>query len=216
VREGRDFPGPLVGGDLRFRRLREEPGPEPGRVWLAVADCSGSVGRQERRLIRVFFFWTLRLLRSYYPRVQTTFILHHAQAREVTEAEFFARVGSGGTRCSSAYCLALQLLDERYRGQTGCYLVHLSDGDNLPSDNQECLALLQSLLARGVGVAYGEVGERPTGRPTLGRLYARLNVPGLVLFPLRRPADVYPAIRRCLELAGSGVGRRQGDLGSGA
>ncbi|MGB9885671.1 MAG: DUF444 family protein [Moorellales bacterium] len=215
AREGRKGPGPLAVGDLRFRRPQDDPESGPGGVWLAAADCSGSVGRPERRLIRLFFWWWLRWLRHCCPRAETVFILHHTQARMVTEAEFFARAGSGGTRCSSAYRLARQILEAGYRDQTERYLVHLSDGDNLPSDNPECLELIRALLAQGVSVAYGEVGERLTGRPGLGRLYGELKAAGLILFPLRRPADVYPAVR-CLALAASRVEARRFELGPGA
>jgi uncharacterized sporulation protein YeaH/YhbH (DUF444 family) len=197
ARLGLVFPGPLERPDLRFRRPGEGPDPDRAGVVLALLDCSGSMGWPARHLARSFFFWTLRLLRSAYARLETVFIVHHTEAREAAEEEFFARAGSGGTRCSSAYRLALELLDRRYsRGEWDRYVVHLSDGDNLPSDNRECLALARALLARGALVAYGEVGETRFGRPTLGQLLQKVTgEPGPVTFRLVRPADLYPALQ---------------------
>lgn len=190
--------GPLDRGDLRFRVLRENTSAANRAVIIAMMDTSGSMGALERHLARSFFFWALRLLRLKYSQVETVFLVHHVEAREVSEAEFFTRGACGGTRCSSAYRLALRLIEGRYPPQNyNLYPVHFSDGDNLPSDNQDCLALVGRLLGVCNLFVYGELAG-PLGRAvTLGRLYERLGEPRLVTFTLRDRHDLYPALKKC-------------------
>jgi len=53
-------------------------------------------------------------LRTKYKSVEIIFIAHHTQAKIVTEEEFFTKGESGGTKCSSAYKLALDLIESKY------------------------------------------------------------------------------------------------------
>lgn len=195
--EGRPALGPFNRADLRFRRCREDTQPSFRAAVIAMMDTSGSMGAMERYLARTFFFWALRLLRLKYGQIEVVFIAHHAEAREVTETEFFSRGPCGGTRCSSAYRLALQIIEERYPPSLfNLYPLHFSDGDNLPSDNEECLRLVQKLLAVCNQVAYGEVSGSFMRGATLGRLYRQIEEPRLVTFFLQDKADLYPALKQ--------------------
>ena len=64
----------------------------------------------------------------------------------------------GGTRCSSAYQLALTHLQHHYpRSRWNTYAFHFSDGDNLPNDNALCKTLVEELLYHCIMVGYGEI-----------------------------------------------------------
>lgn len=198
ARAGRPVLGPFDRADLRYRRPREDNAPSLRAAVFAMMDTSGSMGAGERYLARAFFFWALRLLRQKYGEIEVVFIAHHAAAREVTEAEFFSRGPGGGTRCSSAYRLALEIIKARYPPSLyNLYSFHLSDGDNLPSDNIACLRLVEELLAVCHQFAYGEVAGPCPKAGTLGHLYRQIQQPGLVTFFLQEKADLYPALRSC-------------------
>ena len=107
----------------------------------------GSMGEFEKYIARSFYFWMVRFLRTKYDNVKIVFITHHTEAKEVTEEEFFTHGESGGTQVSSAYELALQIIDERYNPDDwNIYPFHFSDGDNLPWDNERCVELVQQLM----------------------------------------------------------------------
>lgn len=193
--EGRPTLGSFRPLDRRFYTCVEEEN-AAGVAVLAMRDVSASTGGRASILARSFFFWTLAILRKSFPEVEAVFVVHHVRAKEVGEAEFFAWEAGGGTRCSSAYRLAKRLVEERFapRG-IPVYAFHLSDGDNLPSDNADCLALAAGLARRCRFFAYVEVAEGSFSRPTLARLYARLSG-GPVTTLIRGPADLYPALRK--------------------
>lgn len=100
--------------DLRFKTWEEIVIPHSNAVVLAMMDTSGSMGIFEKYIARSFFFWMVRFLRTKYEKVEIVFIAHHTEAKEVSEDHFFTKGESGGTICSSAYRLALEIIDKRY------------------------------------------------------------------------------------------------------
>jgi len=146
--------------DLRFKTWEEIVKPHSNAVIIAMMDTSGSMGVFEKYIARSFFFWMLRFLRTKYEKVEIVFIAHHTDAKEVTEEAFFSKGESGGTICSSAYRKALEIIDARYPpAQYNIYPFHFSDGDNLTSDNERCVKLVQELMQRSNIFGYGEVNQ---------------------------------------------------------
>ena len=89
------------------------------------------MGEFEKYITRSFYFWMVRFLRQKYDHVRIVFITHHTEAREVDEDSFFKLGESGGTRVSSAYQLAVDVIKERFDPQFwNIYPFHFSDGDN--------------------------------------------------------------------------------------
>jgi len=111
---GRPGLGRISDEDLRFKTWEEVVRPHSNAVVIAMMDTSGSMGVFEKYVARSFFFWMVRFLRTKYNQVDIRFIAHHTEAKEVTEEQFFKRGESGGTMCSSAYRLALAMIDRRY------------------------------------------------------------------------------------------------------
>ncbi|MDI3256400.1 MAG: DUF444 family protein, partial [Kyrpidia sp.] len=146
-------------------------------------------------MARCFYFWMVRFLRRKYRRVEIAFIAHHVEAREVTEEEFFSKGESGGTRCSSAYELALQLVEQRYPPAThNIYPFHFTDGDNLGSDNARCVELVERLLEYSSAMGYAEVISHGRESRLMDEL-RRIDAPDLRLFAIRDREDVYRALR---------------------
>ena len=102
-----------------------------------------------------------RFLRTKYEKVEIVFIAHHTEAKEVSRRGVFHPQGeSGGTICSSAYRKALEIIHDRFpSSRYNIYPFHFSDGDNLTSDNERCVQLVNELLEHCNMFGYGEVNQ---------------------------------------------------------
>jgi len=190
---------PRIGGispdDLRYKTWEEVRRPESNAVVLAIMDTSGSMGAFEKYVARSFYFWMVRFLRSKYEHVDIVFIAHHTEAKEVTEDEFFHRGESGGTICSSAYQLALDIIGERYPpGRYNIYPFHFSDGDNLSSDNDRCVQLLRRLIDASSLFGYGEINQYNRSS-TLMAAYRNIRHPRFRTCLIREKGEVYQALK---------------------
>ena len=59
-----------------------------------------------------------------------------------------------------AYRKALELIDEKYNpGKFNIYPFHFSDGDNLTSDNDRCVKLVEEFMKVSNMFGYGEVNQ---------------------------------------------------------
>ncbi|RWZ79689.1 MAG: DUF444 family protein [Candidatus Chaera renei] len=147
--------------DYRVRTWEEEKRPENNAAVIAMADISGSMGEFEKYITRAFCWWTVNFLRSKYPKVEIVFVAHDTEAYEVSEEQFFTRGAGGGTKCSSANQLTLNIVEARYpSSRYNVYPLHFSDGDNWYGDNTECIRLVQELLDKDVNqYAYIQIGS---------------------------------------------------------
>lgn len=153
------------------------------------------MGAFEKYIARSFFFWMTRFLRHKYEKVEIVFIAHHTEAKEVTEEEFFTRGESGGTICSSAYMKAIEIIDRRYPPSNyNIYPFHFSDGDNLTSDNERCVKLIEQLLERSNMFGYGEVNQYNRSS-TLMSAYRHIQLPHFLYSIIREKGEVYKALK---------------------
>lgn len=181
--------------DLRYKTWETRPNFETNAVILAMMDTSGSMGQFEKYIARSFFFWMVRFLRLKYENVEIRFLAHHTEAKEVTEEEFFTRGESGGTRCSSVYKYALDLIESEYPpAHYNIYPVHFTDGDNIGSDNSRSLSLMKELVDVSRVVGYGEI-LRTHYSSTLMSTLKRITDPKLRLVTIRDRNEVYDALK---------------------
>ncbi|MBW3622555.1 MAG: sporulation protein YhbH [Armatimonadetes bacterium] len=199
--------GNFKSDDLRFKTWEPDIRNESNAVVLAMMDTSGSMGEFEKYIARSFYFWMVRFLRTKYENVEISFIAHHTEAKEVTEDEFFNRGESGGTRASSAYRLALELVETRYPpADWNIYPFHFSDGDNLYSDNDLCLQLVQQLIAQCNLFGYGEITQSHWSRSsTLMSVFEQITDPKFIGVTIGEKSDVYPALQRFFNTSGTPV-----------
>lgn len=123
-----------------------------------LMDRSGSMTTGKKYVAKSFFFWMVQFLRLKYQRVETIFIAHDTEAAIVPERDFFALSNDGGTRCSSAYQVALNHMSLNHpSSRWNIYLFHFSDGDNLPYDNAICQNMVRELLVHCAMVGYGQI-----------------------------------------------------------
>ena len=153
--------GHLRDEDLRFKvwDLHEEK--HANAAVYMLMDVSGSMTTSKKYIAKSFYFWMVRFLQLKYHKLDMVFIAHDTEAQVVTEQDFFGISQGGGTRCSSAYQVALASIQQYHPAERwNTYLFHFSDGDNLPDDNAVCKALVETLLTHCRMVGYGEIRYR--------------------------------------------------------
>ncbi|MFQ5766443.1 MAG: DUF444 family protein [Acidobacteriota bacterium] len=151
--------------DTRYRSWKAVVLPETNAVIFYIMDVSGSMGDEQKEIVRIESFWIDTWLRSQYKGIEERYIIHDAEARAVDRDTFYRTRESGGTVISSAYRLALQMMkDEFPSSEWNIYIFQFSDGDNWSQgDTQECITLLKKDLLPAVNLfCYGQV-ESPYG-----------------------------------------------------
>jgi hypothetical protein len=149
-----------IRADQRYRARRASSVPESSAVIVHMMDVSGSMGREQKEIVRIEAFWIDTWLRSQYQNLEVVYIVHDAVAKVVDHDTFFHLRESGGTKISSAYELCLKLVVERYRPEDwNVYPFHYSDGDNWSArDTERCISLLRDELVPRVNqFCYGQV-----------------------------------------------------------
>ncbi len=151
--------------DKLYRSAKVIRSPRANAVIIYMMDVSGSMGDEQKEIVRIESFWIDTWLRHHYKEVEIRYIVHDAAAREVERDTFYHLRESGGTKISSAYQLLKEILDRDYpSSEWNIYPLHFSDGDNWGSgDTELCLKLLEeSLLPASNEFCYGQV-ESPYG-----------------------------------------------------
>jgi uncharacterized sporulation protein YeaH/YhbH (DUF444 family) len=146
--------------DKRYRSWRAQTEPQSAAVLIYMMDVSGSMGKAQKEIVRLEAFWIDTWLRHQYKNVETRFIIHDAAAKEVDRHTFFHTRESGGTLISSAYKLAMQIIEAEYSpSEWNIYPFHFSDGDNWSSaDTKLCMGLLEKgLFPVSNQFCYGQV-----------------------------------------------------------
>src|SRR5580692_10094462 len=100
--------------DKRFRSWKTEAEPVANAVILYMMDVSGSMGDEQKEIVRIESFWIDAWLQKQYKGLESRFIIHDAVAREVDRETFFHTRESGGTMISSAYKLSRDIIKAEY------------------------------------------------------------------------------------------------------
>lgn len=149
--------------DKRYRSYKVYNDPTANAVIIYIMDVSGSMGDEQKEIVRLTSFWIDMWLRYQYKGVERRFIIHDASAREVDEFTFYRTKESGGTLISSAYKLAAKMVEEQFSPvDWNIYIFHFSDGDNWSgNDTEECMSILDNQLIPAVNLfSYGQVESR--------------------------------------------------------
>ncbi len=149
-----------VRDDKRYRSWKTVPEPQTNAVILYIMDVSGSMGDEQKEMVRMESFWIDTWLQSQYKGIESRYIIHDATAREVDRETFFRTKESGGTLISSAYEKALEIMEASYPvSDWNIYIFQFSDGDNWSGDDtSKCLAMLEKDFLPIVNMfGYGQV-----------------------------------------------------------
>lgn len=200
-RATQENPVPFTNDDLRFKQLVQRRKPATNAVVLFALDVSASMTDAERKLAKSFFFFVLQGIRRRYSKVETRFIAHTTQAWEFSESEFFNVSGTGGTGASTAFRLALDLVETEYDpAQYNGYMFYASDGENFTEDRAAALENLGKLskLLNYIGYVETVPGSPRTSETEMKMLCSELERSGAPLGSsvLTRHEDVWKAIRK--------------------
>jgi uncharacterized sporulation protein YeaH/YhbH (DUF444 family) len=146
--------------DRRYRSYETRRDPEHRAAIIYMMDVSGSMGSEQKEIVRIEAFWIDTWLRHQYRDIETVYIVHDAAAKVVGADEFFHLRESGGTKISSAYTLCLDVIRQRFPVEDwNVYPFHFSDGDNWSGkDTALCIGLLRDdILPRVNQFCYGQV-----------------------------------------------------------
>lgn len=188
--------------DMRFRSWKVKKVPDSNAVIIYIMDVSGSMGDEQKEIVRMESFWIDTWLRSQYKGIDVRYIIHDAVAREVDEKTFFHTRESGGTVISSAYKLCDQMINSDYSvSEWNIYPFQFSDGDNWSGDDTSvCMALLEkSLLAKVNMFCYGQVESQYGSGQFIKDL--RNHFPehdNLILSKIDSKDDIYSSIKTFL------------------
>ncbi len=149
--------------DYQYRTFKKVVTPQTKAVVIYMMDVSGSMGDEQKEIVRIESFWINTWLKKHYKGLETRFIIHDAAAKEVDEDTFFRTSESGGTLISSAYKLCQQMIETDYPvNEWNIYPFHFSDGDNWSGeDTRICVRMLKEFFLPKTNMfCYGQVESK--------------------------------------------------------
>lgn len=149
--------------DMQYKSFKKVSKPQTQAVVIYMMDVSGSMGDEQKEIVRLESFWINTWLKKHYKGLETRFIIHDASAKEVDEDTFFRTSESGGTLISSAYKLCQEIIQNDYPvADWNIYPFHFSDGDNWSGeDTRLCVKLISEFFLPNCNVfSYGQVESK--------------------------------------------------------
>jgi uncharacterized sporulation protein YeaH/YhbH (DUF444 family) len=143
----------------RYPEIIEER--EKNVVVVNIRDVSGSMRQSKRELVERTFTPLDWYLTGKYDNAEFVYIAHDADAWEVEREEFFGIRSGGGTRISSAYELAAEILEAEYPwSDWNRYVFAAGDSENSSNDTEEkVIPLMEEIPAN----LHAYVETQPSG-----------------------------------------------------
>jgi len=169
----------LISPDDRiYRILSKEKDYESQAVVFFVRDYSGSMGGKPTELVVnqhvLIYSW---LIYQYQNQVETRFILHDTEAKEVGDFQtYYNSSVAGGTQVASAYQLVNKIVaDESLARDNNIYVFHGTDGDDWDTRGDKSLPELKKMLtyASRVGITIAENGYGIAGQTEVEKYLRR-------------------------------------------
>ncbi|MFB6140221.1 MAG: YeaH/YhbH family protein [Halosimplex sp.] len=142
----------------RYPEIIEER--EKNVVVVNIRDVSGSMRQKKRELVERTFTPLDWYLQGKYDNAEFVYIAHDADAWEVERDEFFGIRSGGGTRISSAYELAAELLEEYPWSEWNRYVFAAGDSENSSNDTEEHVVPLMEQIPANL---HAYVETQPSG-----------------------------------------------------
>jgi uncharacterized sporulation protein YeaH/YhbH (DUF444 family) len=146
--------------DERYRHPQIIEEKEKNVVVVNIRDVSGSMREKKRELVERTFTPLDWYLTGKYDNAEFVYIAHDAEAWEVEREEFFGIRSGGGTKISSAYDLAAQLLEEYPWSEWNRYVFAAGDSENSSNDTEENVIPLMEQIPANL---HAYVETQPTG-----------------------------------------------------
>ncbi|MEZ3114629.1 DUF444 family protein [Halobaculum sp. MBLA0147] len=123
--------------DERYRHPEVVEEKQKNVVVVNIRDVSGSMRKRKRELVERVFTPLDWYLQGKYDNAEFRYVAHDAEAWEVDRAEFFGIRSGGGTRISSAYETAKEILEEYPYSEWNRYVFAAGDSENSSNDTTE-------------------------------------------------------------------------------
>lgn len=159
----------IAPNDRIYRILSKEKDYESQAVVFFVRDYSGSMGGKPTELIVnqhvLIYSW---LTYQYKNQIETRFILHDTEAKEVETFQiYYNSTVAGGTQVASAYQLVNKIVEEEsLERDNNIYVFHGTDGDDWDTKGDKAIPELKKILsyASRVGITIAENGYGISGQ----------------------------------------------------
>ncbi len=156
--------------DLVYRILSREKDFESQALVFFLRDYSGSMGGKVTQTVVsqhvMLYSW---LLYQYEKQVETRFILHDTEAKEVSDFyKYYSYKVAGGTKVYTAFKLVNDIVEQESLARDyNIYVFHGTDGDDWDRDGKQTIAEIEKMLtyAARIGVSIVEhtyVGSKQT------------------------------------------------------
>jgi len=156
--------------DLIYRILSREKDYESQALVFFLRDYSGSMGGKVTQTVVsqhvMLYSW---LLYQYDRQVETRFILHDTEAREVSDFyKYYSYKVAGGTKVFTAFKMVNDIVErESLARDYNIYVFHGTDGDDWDKDGRQTMAEIEKMLGyvSRIGISIVEhtyVGSKQT------------------------------------------------------
>ena len=195
----RDDSLPLRKEDKRYKHPDVIEKEERNAVIVNIRDVSGSMRDEKRELVERVFTPMDWYLQGKFEQAEFVYIAHDSDAWEVDRESFFGIRSGGGTKISSAYELANDILEANYPySEWNRFVFAAGDGENSGNDSVEnVVPLIEDIEANTH--AYTETqpstGLKETHGDVLKENFGQNEV---VVETVKSEEDVIRSIRRIL------------------
>jgi len=156
--------------DMIYRILSREKDYESQALVFFLRDYSGSMGGKVTQTVVsqhvMLYSW---LLYQYEKQVETRFILHDTEAKEVSDFyKYYSYKVAGGTKVFTAFKMVNEIVErENLERDYNIYVFHGTDGDDWDKEGKQTIAEIKKMLnyVSRVGVSVVEhsyVGSKQT------------------------------------------------------
>ncbi len=183
--------------DERYRHPEIIEKKEKNVVVVNIRDVSGSMREQKRELVERTFTPLDWYLTGKYDNAEFVYIAHDAEAWRVEREDFFGIRSGGGTKISSAYHLAKEILDEEYPwAEWNRYVFAAGDSENSSNDTTEnVIPLMREIPANLHAYVETQPGGNAINATHAEEVDKALSDEGnVVVAYVKRPEDVTDAI----------------------
>ncbi len=184
--------------DKRYRSWKPVEVPESAAVVMYLMDVSGSMGDEQKETVRQISFWIDTWLRTQFKSIETRYVVHDATAQEVKRDVFYKIRESGGTKISSAYALARDILKADYpASEWNIYCFQFSDGDNWGADDtRQCVEMLKKEILPVANLfCYGQVRSAYGSGQFIKDLVEAVSHESLVTAEIRDKDAIFDAVK---------------------
>lgn len=167
--------------DKIYRILSREKDFESQAVVFFLRDYSGSMAGKSTELVVtqhvLIYSW---LLYQYANQVESRFILHDTDAKEVEDFyTYYNSKVAGGTQVFSAYKLVNQIVkEENLEADYNIYIFHGTDGDDWDTEGKQAIPELKKMMAYAsrIGVTIAEHASGSTGKTEVERYLKKSGI----------------------------------------